>query len=147
VFLRNSISVPLRLPPSLLLCFSAARSRCSSRPCVPPPPPQRRPAPGHVPFPASPLPSPTTRWPPLPSPRRTCRLPEPSFTAARRRCNPAPPPASRRPHVLLSGRPPPQLSPLSSSLRATLPPASARTTPWPPCTPPTVGSGSRVTMS
>jgi hypothetical protein len=147
VFLRNSISVPFRLPPSLLLCFSAVRSRRSGRPCTPPPPPQRRPAPGHVPFPASPTPSLTPRWPPLPSPRRTCRLSEPRFTTACRRCNPVPPPASRRPHVSFSGRPPPQLSPLSSSLRATLPPVSARTTPWPPCTPPTVSFGSRTTMS
>jgi hypothetical protein len=67
-------------------------------------------------------PCPIPRWPPLPSPRRTCHLPEPRFTAARRRCNPAPPPAFRRPHVSLSGRPSSQLSPLSSFLHATLPP-------------------------
>jgi hypothetical protein len=63
VFLRNSISVPLHLPPSLLLCFSSTRSRRSGRPCAPPPPSQHRSAPVHVPSSASLPPSPTPRWP------------------------------------------------------------------------------------
>jgi hypothetical protein len=70
VFLRNSIAVLFRLPPSLLLCFSATCSYRSGRPCAPPLPPQRRPAPGHVPFRALLLPSPTPRWPLPTVPRR-----------------------------------------------------------------------------
>jgi hypothetical protein len=88
VFLRNSISVPLRLPPLLLLCFfSAPRRRRSCRPCAA----HRRPraAQSRATCRLSPVP-PFPRLA-LASPRRATlpgRLLEPLFAAARRHCNP-----------------------------------------------------------
>jgi hypothetical protein len=85
-------------------------------------PPQRCSTPGHMPPQHLPRRSPASRWllPILPCHQVVCpsRL-SPLLAVA---ATPAPPSTACSSHVPLSGRPPPQLSPLSSSLRATLPP-------------------------
>jgi hypothetical protein len=109
------------LPPSSSV--SSLRRRRSGQPCAPPPPPQCCPAPGHMPFPASPPPSPTPRWPSLLLPRRpTVRPSRPSPLLA----------IVATPRYLLLPGDPTCRSP--AGRRRSLPqlPSSARATPIPP---------------